>query len=137
MNTTFLRFAARFLIGLATLGIFMVAVMAFQSPQAVMDLVQVKLTTTDAYSSIRGVYGGAGLSISVMLVYLGIRRPKEGLAFVALITGLYALSRWITAQVEGPLGAFGQQWIVIEGAICVLSLLVLALWQRAGRLVVA
>jgi hypothetical protein len=39
-----------------------VGLMAFVSPQAVMDLVKVNLGNTDAISSIRGVYGGVGLT---------------------------------------------------------------------------
>lgn len=43
--------------------------MAFGDPQAVMDLVLVKLDNTDAYSSIRGVYGGVGIAILGVLLY--------------------------------------------------------------------
>jgi hypothetical protein len=112
------------LIGLTSLGILMVSVMAFVNPQSVMDLVGVTLPNTDAYSSIRGVYGGAGMAIFVALMYLVINNQKLGLLFVALICGLYALSRTITIYVEGTLGEFGQQWLVIESSICILALLV-------------
>jgi hypothetical protein len=112
------------LIGLTSLGILMVSVMAFINPQSVMDLVGVTLPNTDAYSSIRGVYGGAGMAIFVALVYLLINNQKLGLLFVALICGLYAMSRTITIYVEGNLGEFGQQWLIIESSMCIMALLV-------------
>jgi len=137
MNTSLLRLFACGLIGLTTLGILLVSILAFVDPQSVMQLVQVKLPNTDAYSSIRGVYGGAGLSICIVLGYLGLTNPRLGLTYVAILSGLYAFSRLITALVEGPLGAFGQQWMIIEASISALSILVLIAWQRAGRVQVA
>ena len=107
----------------------MVSLMAFSSPQAVMDLVQVQLPNTDAFSSIRGVYGGVGLTIVIMLVYWAIRNIQQGLVFLCLLWGLYALSRLITQAMEGPLGAFGQQWLVIESVFFVVGLALL-LWRR-------
>lgn len=112
------------LIGITALGIGMVSLMAFINPQSVMDLVGVTLPNTDAYSSIRGVYGGAGMTICTALVYLAIKNQRLGLLFVALLCGFYALSRTITIYAEGPLGEFGQQWLVIESSICILALLI-------------
>jgi len=57
------------LIGITVMGILSVSFMAFGDPQAVMDLVHVKLDNTDAYSSIRGVYGGVGIAILGVLLY--------------------------------------------------------------------
>ena len=111
------------IIGITAIGIVMVSIMAFINPQSVMDLVGVTLPNTDAYGSIRGVYGGAGMAIFIALVYLVINNQKLGLLFVALICGLYALSRTITIYVEGSLGEFGQQWLVIESSMCILALL--------------
>ena len=54
---------------LSALSVLSVSIMAFQNPQAVMDLVSVKLNNTDAYSSIRGVYGGVGVTIFISLLY--------------------------------------------------------------------
>jgi hypothetical protein len=127
------------IIMLAALGILMVSVMAFINPQSVMDLVGVTLPNTDAYSSIRGVYGGAGMAIFAALVYLVFHNQRLGLLFVALICGLYALSRIITIYAEGSLGEFGQQWLVIESSMCIVALLVYylksmpqkAVWQSA------
>ncbi len=110
------------LIGLTAAGILMVSIMAFINPQSVMDLVGVTLPNTDAYSSIRGVYGGAGLAIVIGLLYLALTNPQTGVVFVALICGLYALSRTITIFVDGNLGEFGLQWLKIESSMCLLAI---------------
>lgn len=99
---------------LSALSLLSVSLMAFASPQAVMDLVQVKLGNTDAYSSIRGVYGGVGMTLVISLIYLMLKDVRKGLAFLMLLWGFYALSRTITIFTEGSLGAFGTQWLVIE-----------------------
>lgn len=121
------------LIGTSVLGILSVSFMAFSDPQAVMDLVQVKLDNTDAYSSIRGVYGGVGIAILGVLLYLAFTDRKAALGFIALFWGMYAVSRLMTISMEGPLGAFGSQWLVIEGTLCLLALVLLGLVLRGGR----
>ena len=122
-----LRISSVVLIGFSAFAILMVSVMAFQNPQAVMDLVQVKLTNNDAFSSIRGVYGGVGLTIFISLLYLAFKDHTKGLAFAAILWGCYALSRVMTISIEGPLGAFGTQWLIIESVLCFLSLALLVL----------
>lgn len=112
----------------------MVSYMAFSNPQAVMDLVGVQLTNTDAYSSIRGVYGGVGLTLFITLVYLALTDYRKGLVFTSLLWGFYAVSRLITIQVEGALGAFGNQWLTIESTLCALSLLLL--WANSRSSIV-
>ena len=107
--------------------------MAFSDPQAVMDLVNVKLTNNDAFSSIRGVYGGVGLTIFITFVYLGFRDQTKGLIFAAELWGLYAVSRIITIFSEGPLGDFGNQWLTIESILCVLALVLLSFKLRLGQ----
>jgi hypothetical protein len=134
-NRIILRVLSIALLGMTSLGIGMVSLMAFVNPQSVMDMVGVSLPNTDAYSSIRGVYGGAGMAIFVALVYLLIYNQKLGLLFVALLCGLYALSRIITIYAEGSLGDFGQQWLMIESSMCVMALLVYYLRAMAERLV--
>lgn len=121
------------LIGISVLGILSVSSMAFGDPQAVMDLVQVKLDNTDAYSSIRGVYGGVGITILGVLLYLAFTDRKAALGFIALFWGMYAVSRWMTIFMEGPLGAFGSQWLVIECTLSVVALVLLGWrlrWER-------
>jgi len=121
------------LIGTSVLGILSVSVMAFRDPQAVMDLVQVKLESADAYSSIRGVYGGAGIAILGVLLYLSLTDRKAALGFIALFWGMYAISRLITISLEGPLGDFGSQWLVIESTLSLLALGLLVWrlrWER-------
>lgn len=121
------------LIGFSAFSIVMVSLMAFKDPQAVMDLVQVKLTNNDAYSSIRGVYGGVGMTICVIFIYLLVKDIKLGLKLISIFWGFYAFSRIITMMVEGPLGAFGQKWLSIELFFCLLSLIVLTLKLRMEK----
>lgn len=95
-----------------------------------MDLVQVQLPNNDAYSSIRGVYGGVGFTITAVIVYTLFKSRKKGLAFIALLWGAYAVSRLITIAAEGSLGSFGQQWLMIESTLCLISLLLLFLYPK-------
>lgn len=121
------------LIGFSAFSILMVSLMAFKDPQSVMDLVQVKLSNNDAYSSIRGVYGGVGMTIFIIFAYLAVKNIKQGLAVISIFWGFYALSRMMTAMIEGPLGAFGSNWLRIESIFCLLSLTMLVLKIRAER----
>ncbi len=110
---------------LSALALLSVSLMAFSDPQLVMDLVQVRLTNTDAFSSIRGVYGGVGMTLFISLLYLMVRNVPKGLAFLSLLWGFYALSRIVTVFKEGELGAFGRQWLLIESAFCLIALALL------------
>jgi Domain of unknown function (DUF4345) len=124
------RTASLAIISLTAFGVLMVSIQAFVNPQSVMDLVNVKLLNTDAFSSIRGIYGGIGLLIFIQLVYLAFKNYKQGLVVVALFGGLYALSRIITIFTEGSLGAFGMQWLLTETTICLIAILLLFLQTR-------
>jgi len=104
--------------------------MAMASPQAVMDLVGVQLPNTDAFSSIRGVYGGVGLTLFISVLYLLRHNPRQGLLFLCLLWGFYALSRIITIYIEGALGAFGTQWLLIEGAFFCIAAALLYLSKK-------
>jgi hypothetical protein len=115
MNTQkWINLASKGFIGLSSVSLLSVSLMAFSNPQSVMDLVRVQLDNTDALSSIRGVYGGVGLTLVISLLYLMVKDVQKGLAFLCLLWGFYAASRLITIFVEGTLGAFGSQWLVIE-----------------------
>lgn len=118
---------ARVFIGFSALSLLSVSVMAFLNPQSVMDLVQVKLNNTDAFSSIRGVYGGVGLTLFISLIYLMVKNVKQGLGLLSLLWGFYALSRAITILVEGPLGSFGSQWIITELVLFVIAIILFIL----------
>lgn len=111
----------------SALSLLSVSVMAFLNPQAVMDLVQTKLLNTDAYSSIRGVYGGVGLCLVIHLIYLLTKNVKMALGFLCMLWGFYALSRAITILADGPLGSFGNQWIVIESVFFIIALVLFTL----------
>lgn len=120
-----LKIVSQIFIGFSAFSLVMVSFMAFSNPQDVMDLVQVKLENNDAFSSIRGVYGGVGMAIVIMLIYQMFKNIKAGLSFLALLWGFYALSRLITITVEGPLGAFGSQWLMTESLFFVISIVLL------------
>ena len=130
MKTKIVSIASKAFILLSALSFLSVSIMAFMNPQSVMDLVQVKLENNDAYSSIRGVYGGVGLSIVIALVYAVRKDHRKGLAFLAILWGLYALSRLITSMTEGQLGEFGTQWMIIETVFCTISIALLALGRK-------
>src|SRR3989337_3029063 len=107
-TTKTLVFASKGFILLSALSLLSVSLMAFANPQSVMDLVHVQLNNTDAFSSIRGVYGGVGLALFISLVYLMVKDTQKGLLFLCLLWGFYALSRTITIFIEGALGDFGK-----------------------------
>lgn len=106
-------------------SIFLVSILAMVDPQKVMDLVQVNLPNTDAYSSIRGVYGGVGLTIFITLIYLLVKNPIQGLSFLVIFWGFYALSRVMTILMDGYLGDFGIQWLMIEFLFFLIGLTIL------------
>ncbi|HEX8333442.1 MAG TPA: DUF4345 domain-containing protein [Segetibacter sp.] len=122
MKTKTIRFASIGFISLSVLSIFSVSMMAFINPQQVMDLVQVNLGNNDAYSSIRGVYGGVGISIVGVIIYLSRLSLSKALGFLTMFWGMYGLSRVITIVVEGKLGAFGTQWLITEACFTAISL---------------
>lgn len=106
---------------ISILSLAYVSFLSLYSPQATMDLVSTALPNTDALSSIRGIYGGVGLVICLSLVYLLITDLQKSLLFLAAFWFAYAISRLITIWVDGPLGDFGSQWLVIESIFCVLA----------------
>lgn len=116
---------------LSAFSVLAVSVMAFQSPQAVMDLVSVKLTTNDAFSSIRGVYGGVGVTLFVALIYTLRKNITESLGLLVVLWGMYALCRIITVFTEGPLDGFGRQWLIIEAVFCAIAVILLLLVSKS------
>ena len=113
---------ARIFMGLSALSMLSVSMMAFGNPQKVMDLVRVELNNTDAFSSIRGVYGGVGLTLFIAIVYMAVKDVKRGLQFLSMLWGFYALSRVLTILIEGSLGAFGTQWLMTESVFFVIAM---------------
>lgn len=120
-------------VGISILSIAYVSVVSMIDPQGTMDLVQVSLTTNDSISSIRGIYGGVGLAITFSLVYLLLRNLTMALSFLSLFWGFYALSRLITTIVDGPLGDFGTQWLVIESIFGIIAFSLAALSMKAKQ----
>lgn len=122
---------------LSAFSLLSVSLMAFNDPQAVMDLVNVKLTNADAFSSIRGVYGGVGLTVSLSILYLMRINSSLALAFLGLFWGSYAMSRTITIFAEGSLGAFGTQWLIIETVFCLIALTLYMLKRSPAKVLSA
>jgi len=118
-------FLTRIYLSFSMLSLLSVSIMALFDPQSVMDLVGVDLKNNDAISSIRGVYGGVGITICLSIFYLLIRHPEKGAGFLSIFWGAYAFSRLITLISDGPLGDFGNKWLVIE---TVMALVGLGLW---------
>lgn len=96
------------------LSITYVSILSMVSPQSTMDLVHVTLENTDAISSIRGVYGGVGLTIAATVVVLTRNALDKALLFLGVFWGMYALSRTLTIIVDGSLGDFGTNWLMME-----------------------
>ncbi len=117
-------------VGFCVLSFGMVSLMAFANPQSVMDLVGTPLPTLDAYSSIRGMYGGVNAVIVFCLVYLLVTDRRKSLALVALLAGMYATCRLVSMAVEGMPGAFAFNWLIIEGSISLLAILLLVVQRR-------
>lgn len=120
-------------ISFSILSLLWVSIMAMISPQQVMDLVQVKLENTDAISSIRGIYGGVGLTISALLVYLLLKDRAKALLFLTVFWGMYAFSRLVTILVDGSLGDFGNQWIAIESVFCILAIVLFKVHPKTQK----
>ena len=112
-------------VGISIIGLASVSILSLFDPQATMDLVRIKLDNTDAISSIRGIYGGVGMSIISGLTYLLITKIILAIRFLTLFWFSYAFSRLITILVDGPLGEFGNQWLTIETAFFVLGAVLL------------
>lgn len=121
-NNTFIRISSQAFIVLCILSLGYVSILSLISPQATMDLVQVRLPNNDALSSIRGIYGGVGLVIIASLIYLFFDNVKKALLFMSAFWGAYALSRLITLLADGPLGDFGSQWLMIESVFCLIAI---------------
>lgn len=126
-----IKFLAYGLIGFSMLSTFYVALMGIVSPQAVMDLVQVELGNNDAISSIRGVYGGVGIVVVTILIYALRKNLYHGLVFLSLFWGSYVFSRILTFLVDGQLGDFGNQWLIIETMMFLLNLTTLILFRKS------
>lgn len=127
-----IKISSKIFIGFSILSLMYVSLLSIYSPQATMDLVSTALPNTDAISSIRGIYGGAGLVITVTLIYLLLKDVRKGLIFLSLFWAAYAISRIITILVDGPLGDFGSQWLKIESTLSMLALVLLILYNKTN-----
>lgn len=119
-------------VAVSALGTLSVSLMALLDPKGVMALVHTPLDNTDAYSSVRGVFGGVGITLAAIMVWVFRRDRTAALGFIALFWGNYALCRALTIAMDGPLGDFGSQWIGIETTLAVCALVVYMLRRRTG-----
>lgn len=126
----FTKISSQIFVLLSGFAFLSVSLMAFWSPQAVMDLVAVQLTNNDALSSIRGAYGGVGLALFISLLFLLKNHLSEALLFLWILWSLYAISRFTTIYIDGSLGDFGTQWLMIESIFSVTALTLWVLNQR-------
>jgi uncharacterized membrane protein len=124
------KISSQIFIGFSAFSIGYVALLSLFSPQSTMDLVATTLPNTDAISSIRGIYGGVGLVITIQLIYLLIKDYYKGLLFLSLFWGAYAISRLITIFVDGSLGEFGNQWIIIESTFSTIAVILLLVSKK-------
>ncbi len=129
MNT-FFRIGGISYAALSILSLLYVSSLAWIDPIAVMKLVDVTLPNTDSISSIRGVYGGVGLSLIAMISYLTKKHLVMAVSFLTLFWGLYAVSRIITIVMDGPLGEFGRTWVRIESVCCIVGIVLLFSYFR-------
>lgn len=124
---------ARLYLLLSLCSLAYVAILSLINPQATMDMVHVTLGNTDALSSIRGIYGGAGLSIVLLLVYLLVKDVYKGILFLSIFWCGYAISRVLTMLLDGALGNFGMTWLAIESFLSLIGLLLLIALRRTLR----
>jgi hypothetical protein len=66
-----------------------------------------------------------GIVITFSLIYLLLKDIRKGLSFLTLFWGAYALSRILTIIIDGPLGDFGNQWLIIESTLFVVATILL------------
>lgn len=130
-NNKFLEVATWIIVAISALGTLSVSLMALFDPKGVMALVHTPLENTDAYSSIRGVFGGVGITLALVMVWVFRRDRTAAVGFIALFWGNYALCRALTIAMDGPLGDFGNQWIGIEATLAFAALVLFALRSRA------
>jgi len=131
MNTQkIVKISSQIFIGFSAFSLGYVAILSILNPQSTMDLVATTLPNTDAISSIRGIYGGVGFVITIQLIYLLIKDYRKGLLFLSLFWSAYAISRLITIFVDGSLGDFGKQWIIIESTFSVIAIILLLVSRK-------
>jgi succinate-acetate transporter protein len=109
-----IKATSHFILSVSVLGLAYVCALAWWNPQHVMALANVDLTNTDAISSIRGIYGGAGTFVVSIIIYFWRKKISLALTVLGAFWLLYAFARVVTWAVDGPMGDFGNQWLIIE-----------------------
>lgn len=109
------------------------SIIAWINPQTIMDFVKTDLPNTDALSSIRGIYGGAGLSFVVILIYGMRKNISKTLLFLSLFWSLYAFARITTMVTDGLLQEFGNTWLIIESSFAFIAFLLFLTTKEKQR----
>lgn len=109
------------------------SIIAWINPQTIMDFVKTDLPNTDALSSIRGIYGGAGLSFVVILIYGMRKNISKTLLFLSLFWSLYAFARITTIVTDGLLQEFGNTWLIIESSFAFIAFLLFLTTKEKQR----
>jgi hypothetical protein len=122
--------SSKVFIGFSIFSVGYVSILSLINPIATMELVNTPLPNNDAISSIRGIFGGVGIVITISLIFLLLKDLTKGLSFLTLFWGAYAISRIITILADGPLGDFGNQWLTIESTLCITGLILLILNKK-------
>lgn len=123
--------SSKIFIGFSIVSVGYVSILSLLDPKSTMEMVNTSLNNNDAISSIRGIYGGVGIVITSCLIYLLFKDLKKGLSFLSLFWGAYAISRIITIVIDGPLGDFGNQWLMIESVLFVFALSLVMLYKKS------
>jgi hypothetical protein len=124
------KISSQIYIGFCVLSLLYVSLLSLYSPQATMNLVSTPLPNTDALSSIRGVYGEVGMVICMTLVFLIFSNVAQALGFLSAFWLFYAFSRLLTIWLDGPLGQFGSNWLMMESVLGLMALLLSVLMSK-------
>ena len=121
MRIKTIKIIGNLLISISLYSLGYVSFMAWWSPNAIMALVGEQLNNADAISSIRGVYGAAGLFLIIIMSYVWSKSLLNALRFLSLFWSLYAIARLVTLLYDGPLGNFATLWLSIEMTFAIFS----------------
>jgi hypothetical protein len=86
-TSKFLEFATWTIVAISALGTLSVSLTALLDPAGVMALVHTPLDNTDAFSSIRGVFGGVGITLAAAMVWIFRRDRTAAMGFLAMFWG--------------------------------------------------
>jgi len=101
-------------LGLMGLAFCKVGIETLINPQAVLDVVGIKLTNPSAYSSMRAVYGGMHLSFGLFCIYGIWKDLTTPLKVLFLYTAGFVVGRLSGIVMEGRPNEFVSTWLITE-----------------------